>query len=107
MASATLHRADVGGFAGPARCYQLDPPMKFAGQEYRYVTIWVQKEYAHQGAEVCIVPATESGACALPSVRKLGGSITLHDTPDTADYVNGVHFLALQALGGYSFEVAR
>lgn len=103
MATATVHIAEVGGCAGPARCYRLDPPARLNGAEYDYVTIWVQPAYAHQNAEVVVVPADETGASAIRSLRPQGGSVTLHDdyTPGDTVYEDGVRWLALRMLGDY------
>lgn len=106
MAVATLHLADVGGFPGSARCWQLDPPAQVEGRTVEYVTVYVQEGYAHQAPEVCTVPALkDSGAVDGRSVRRIVGSFTLGGDPDSPEYVDGCHFLALQFLGGYNVTV--
>lgn len=108
MATATLHLSEVGGWPGPAMCWKLDPPKAFGGFTAEYVVTCIVQEFPYQNAEVFCVPADESGACVDPSrsVRKRGGSITLHETPDTPDYVAGAHWFALQGLGGYNAQAA-
>lgn len=101
MATATVHINQVGGFAGPARCYRLDPPARLNGHDHEYVTVWIQAALGHQNAEVVTIAATETGASAYPSVRRQGGSMTLHATPDTPEYLEGAYWLALRGLGGY------
>ncbi|WP_282778330.1 MULTISPECIES: hypothetical protein [unclassified Nocardia] len=107
MATATLHIADLGGYAGPARCYRLDPVPVINGAPAPFVTIWVQRGYAHQMPEVNVVPATSSGACATRSVMAAPGSFTLHFEPVTDEQIDGAHWLALQALGGYTVSGQR
>lgn len=106
MATATVHVDDVGGYAGPARCYQLDPPAQIDGETHEYVTAWVQPRYAHQAAEVAVVPATESGASASPSLRRSAGSFVLPVDPDTPERIAGAYWMALLMLGGYEIVPA-
>ncbi|MBF6411021.1 hypothetical protein [Nocardia farcinica] len=102
MATATVHIPDVGGFPGPARCFKVDPPY----QGHEYVTVWAQRAFGDlQGPEAGVVVATETGACAEPSVRRRPGSFTLHDDPDTPERTEGAFWLALQLLGGYQIAV--
>lgn len=98
MATATVHIDDVGGFAGRARCYTVDPPFEGHG----YVTIWVQPGFTgHQRPEAVVVPATESGAPAEMSLMRRPGSYVLHDEASTDDQFAGACWLALLMLGGY------
>ncbi|MFC9892099.1 hypothetical protein ACFVMC_00255 [Nocardia sp. NPDC127579] len=101
MAKATIHVADVGGYPGPARCFEVDPPYGGA----RYVTVWVQRSFGqHQLAEACVVPATETGACAEHSLKRRPGSYVLHEEPNTPQRIDGAYWLALLMLGGYQTE---
>lgn len=105
MPAATLHIDDLGGYAGPARCYKLDTPKTFSdGVVAHYVTVWIQPGYGWQDPEVSLVPATETGACLTTSVRRRPGSYVLHDDPDTPEYVEGAYWLALTQLG---YEMTR
>lgn len=101
MATATVHIDDVGGFAGRARCYAVDPPY----EGHRYITIWVQPGFTgHQRPEAAVVPATETGAAAEMSLMRRPGSYVLHGSVDTSEAFDGACWLALLMLGGY--EVA-
>ncbi|WP_280317313.1 hypothetical protein [Nocardia wallacei] len=101
MPTATVHIESVDGFAGPARCFRVDPPY----QGHDYVTVWAQRAFGiHQGPEVALVPATETGAAAGPTLMRRPGSFVLHDDPDTPERIDGAYWLALLMLGGY--EVA-
>ena len=93
-----MQSESVGGSPGPARCYAVDPP--YLGQ-HRHVTVWVQPPYGHQLAEVCVVPAHESGAAAGTSLMRHAGSTPLHHdyTPGDVAYEDGVRWLALLLLG--------
>jgi hypothetical protein len=103
MATATVHIESVGGFAGPARCFKVDPP--FMGSDY--VTIWAQTGFGeHTLPEACVVPATETGACAERSLKRRPGSFVLHDDPDTPERVDGAYWMALLMLGGYEITDA-
>lgn len=98
MPTATVQVETVGGYPGVARCYKVDPP--YQGSDY--VTAWVQPSFGkHQLPEVGVVPAVESGACAEPSMKRRPGSFVLHDSPDTAEKIDGAFWLALLMLGGY------
>lgn len=102
MATATVQVAEVGGYAGPARCYKIDPP--FEGHEY--VTVVAVPGYGglvRPKAEV--FPAKDSGACAEFSLMSRPGSFTLHDEPATTDKIEGAFWWALMSLGGYVIEV--
>ena len=97
-----MYLESVGGFAGPARCYAVDPPY----QGHDYVTVWVQPPMGHQLAEVCAVPAHESGAATGQSLMRRPGSTPLHEdyVPGDEVYEDGVRALALMLLGGYAIE---
>lgn len=101
MAKATLHLDNVGGHAAPARVWRLDPPAQINGQQHEFVAIWIIPGAGYQDPEVVTVAATETGAIAGRSVQRRAGSYVLPGNPDTLDYVNGAHWLALQLLGGY------
>ncbi|MBF6301154.1 hypothetical protein IU459_26950 [Nocardia amamiensis] len=105
MATATLHIADVGGYAGPARCYRLDPPARIGGIQHQYVTAWISRAAHHQNAEVNVVAACETGSSAYTSLHRRGGSFVLHEDPVTPEQVEGAYWLALLMLGGY--EIAQ
>lgn len=106
MATATLHLAEVGGFPGSARCWQLDPPAVIAGRPTEFVTVYVQEGFAHQFPETVTVRALpDSGAVDGQSVMRLPGSFVLPGDPDSPQYIDGCHFLALQFLGGYTVRV--
>lgn len=98
MPTAVVHIAEVGGFAGPARCFAVDPP--YEGSQY--VTVWVQPSFGEfQLPEVAVIPATETGASSEPSLKRRPGSFILHDNPDTPERINGAFWMALLMLGGY------
>ncbi|MFI5781218.1 hypothetical protein [Nocardia sp. NPDC051570] len=99
MADAVLHIDNLGGYAGPARCYKLDPPVRFGDTDHEYVTVWVQPRLPHQNAEVAVVAATASGACATMSVIRQPGSHVLHTDPATTDDLDACHAKALDLLG--------
>lgn len=102
MPTATVQVAEVGGFAGRARCYAIDPP--FEG--HAFVTLCVIPGFgASVRPKVEVFPAVETGACAEPSLTARPGSFTLHDEPDTDDRVEGAYALALLLLGGYRVAV--
>lgn len=99
MATATVHIAEVGGFAGRARTFAIDPPY----EGHSYVTVWVQPGFgAHMRPEVAIVPAVETGAPAEMSMMRRPGSYVLHDEVQTDEQMTGACWLALQMLGGYT-----
>lgn len=98
MATATVHIAEVGGFAGRARTYRLSP--QYEG--YDYVTIWEQPGFgAYQRPEVGVVPATETGAPAEMSMMRRPGSHVLHDAIATDAQMDDACSAALSMLGGY------
>ncbi|MBF6332365.1 hypothetical protein [Nocardia transvalensis] len=104
MATAKLIHDNLGGYPGRARCYQLDPPTTFGGTGHEYVTIWVQPAFSHQHAEVGVIPATASGASALPHIQRHPGSfIPRHNPADKDDdYTDGCYAWALDQLGEYT-----
>lgn len=98
MATATVHIAEVGGFAGVARCFAIDPPY----EGYSHVTLAAVPGYGRLvRPKVDIFPADATGACVETSLMARGGSFTLHDEPDTTERIDGAYWLALQLLGGY------
>lgn len=99
MLTATLHLEEVGGFPGPARTYKLSEPKDFGTTRTDYVTVWFQKGFKFQDPEVGLVPATETGACAEPSMRRRPGSFVLHDNPETPEQIEGAYLYALWSLG--------
>lgn len=109
MATATVHIENVEGFAGPARCFKLDPPVTLGGVDSPYVTVWTQSAYGQLiKPEACLIPATESGAAAPmvpgtpPTLTRQPGSFVMHDDPDTPAVIDGAYALALLMLGGYT-----
>lgn len=109
MPTATVYIESVEGFAGPARCFELDPPLRIGTIEREYVTIWVQAGYGqYTKPEVCLVPATPSGAAAPvipgapPTLMRHPGSFVMHDEPDAPDKIDGAYAFALLMLGGYT-----
>ena len=104
MPKAYVVADNLGGWPGKARLYKLDPPARIAGGEHEHVVIYQQPRFAHQNGELGVVPATEHGAAKTNSVRRQGGSFTLHDDydPSNSDYVEGAYWMALQMLGGYA-----
>ncbi|MGW4719808.1 hypothetical protein [Nocardia sp. NPDC004260] len=102
MATATIHLESVGGFAGRARCFAVDPPY----EGHSYVTIWAQPAFGiYQRAEVAAVPATETGAAAEPSLIRRPGSFVLHKAADTDEEFDWQCWLALQMLGQPGYEL--
>ncbi|KZM68371.1 hypothetical protein [Nocardia terpenica] len=99
MAEAVVHIDELGGYAGPARCYKLSPPVRLDGTDHEYVTVWVQPRLPHQNAEVAVVAATGTGACATLSLIRQPGSHVLHTDPATGEDVHGCHAKALDLLG--------
>ncbi|MGW2666117.1 hypothetical protein ACWCW7_34620 [Nocardia tengchongensis] len=104
MATATVQVAEVGGYAGTARCFKIDPP--FEGHDY--VTVVVIPRFGELvRPKVEVFPANETGACAELSRMLMArpGSFVLHDDPDTPQRIEGAYWLALQLLGGHTIEV--
>jgi hypothetical protein len=115
MATATVHLASVGGFAGIARCFALSEPYVDSGGSFNYLTLWVQPSFGKVvGPEVVIIPATETGAAAEPSLKRRPGSFVLHDEPITydqfgtakaaVDKIEGAYQWALLQIG-YDYQV--
>jgi hypothetical protein len=101
MATATVHIAEVGGFAGRARCFTVSPPY----EDHDFVTVWVQQGFGgHMRPEAAVVPATETGAPAEMSMMRRPGSYVLHGEVQTDEQMAGACWLALQMLGGYTVE---
>lgn len=95
--TATLVLDSVAGYSAPARVWRLDPPRP---DGVEYVCTWVEGSTKFQNAEVVAVPCNERGAVLGWSVRKGGGSFTLHTDYDASPaYVDGAHWLALTMLG--------
>ena len=102
MATATVHIAEVGGYAGSARCFAIDPPY----EGHNYVTICAVPGFGNVvRPKADIFPADSTGACAERSLMARGGSFTLHNEPDTPERLEGAYWLALQLLGGYQISV--
>lgn len=100
MATATVHIESVGGYAGPSRCFAIDPP--FEG--YSFVTVCATPGFGGVvRPKADVFPADETGACADPSRSLIArpGSFILHDEPTDPDKIDGAYWLALQLLGGY------
>lgn len=103
MATATLHIAGVGGYAGRTTCWRLDPPVSIDGRDYEYVAQSITQRYDRIAARIRVYPATETAAGALPVLAEVVGSLALRDdyTPGDTAYEDGVRALSLQLLGGY------
>lgn len=103
MPTATVHIAEVGGYAGPTRCYRLSTPVTLGGKASEYVSICVTPTSGTVAAEVRVYPAGPTGAAAGMVLAKRAGSFALHDdyTPGDVAYEDGVRRLALGLLGGY------
>lgn len=106
MATATLHLESVGGFAGVACCYRLDPPAQLDGREREYVTLSITPKQGAVPAEIRLYPATVTGSGASLTLAKRVGSFALRDdyTPGDAVYEDGIRALSLMLLGGYVIE---
>lgn len=102
MPTATVHIAEVGGYAGRARCFAVDPP--YNGHEY--VTVCAQPAFGpHQLPEVTVFPATESGACAETTLKRRPGSFVLHKAVETDAEFDWQCWLALLMLGQPGYEL--
>jgi hypothetical protein len=99
MGTATMHIAEVGGYAGRARCFAIDPP--YEGHHYATVCV-VPALGAVTRPEAMTFPAGETGACAELSLKRRPGSYVLHDTVQTDEQFDGACALALLMLGGYT-----
>lgn len=104
MPTATVHIAELGGHAGQARCYRIDPPRKFGDDlEHEYVVVSVVAPTDWTDAEVTVLPSTETGASAYPTLRKRVGSFTPDGDPSASEhYLEGCFAWALASLGGYT-----
>lgn len=71
LGTATVVHEDLGGFAGVAHCYQVDPPLEGS----THVTVWVQTAFGTP--EAVIVAARESGAAV--TMNRLPGSYVRSD----------------------------
>lgn len=101
MPIARLLIPKVRGYAGPARCYVLDPPVTYRGVEYKHVTIWLTPPKAHMEARVFVTPATETGAPAEGMIAEKAGSFTPAGNPfRRPDHLEGCFAWAL-ATNGY------
>ncbi|MDH6279548.1 hypothetical protein [Prescottella agglutinans] len=83
--TATLLAEDIGGYAGGANLYQLDPPLVTAGLSHSHVVVWVQ----HWGQpEAVMVSASPSGA-ARAMVRLPGSYVHPEPTHSGALWLAG------------------
>ena len=82
---ATEVNADVGGRAGPARCYRLDPPL--AGAEL--VTVWVQDAFGSSGPEAVVVQARNETGAPLNMTRLPGSYVGAEPTHSGALFLSG------------------
>ncbi|MGV9540942.1 hypothetical protein ACWDSF_06415 [Nocardia beijingensis] len=102
MPTATVHIDDVGGYAGRARCFKLDPPY----EGHAYATVCVQPSFGpHQLPEVVVYPAGDSGAAAERSLKRRPGSYVLHEPADTDEKFDGACWLSLLMLGQPGYEI--
>ncbi|WP_405490511.1 hypothetical protein [Nocardia sp. NBC_00511] len=101
MATATIQVAEVGGFVGRARCFEIDPPY----ETHSYVTICVTPALGGVvRPKADIFPATETGACAERSLMARAGSFVLHEEADTEQKLDDSYAWALMLLGGYAIQ---
>lgn len=77
--------ANVGGFAGPARCYRLNPPL--GGHEF--VTVWVQDAFGAQGPEAVVVAAHDESGAAKNMTRLPGSYVGATPAHSGALWLNG------------------
>ncbi len=85
MNTATEVNSNVGGFAGPARCYRLDPPLG----EHEYVTVWVQDAFGAQGPEAVVVAALDKSGAAKSMTRLSGSYVGATPTHSGALWLSG------------------
>lgn len=85
MHTATEVNDNVGGFAGPARCYRLDPPLG----EHEYVTVWVQDAFGAQGPEAVVVAAHDESGAAKNMTRLPGSYVGATPAHSGALWLNG------------------
>lgn len=111
--TAAVHIPHIEGHPGFARTFKLSHPLP---DGHQFVTIWVQPSFGNAvGPEVVIIPATESGACAEPSIKRRPGSFVMHEEPLAVDatgngsrvehVIDGAYRMALMMLGGYGLEI--
>lgn len=88
MGTAVLVEDGVGGFAGPATLYRIDPPMR--GTDH--VLLYYRPPISGLEGQLTVVLATAGGAVFGQDVRpQLGTHVTAEPN----------HHLALQLAGGY------
>ncbi|CCW14588.1 hypothetical protein EBESD8_51580 [Rhodococcus aetherivorans] len=94
MPTAVLVDDGVGGFAGPASLYRIDPPIK--GTDH--VLVYYRPPMMGQEGQLTVVLATPGGAVFGQDVRPQQGT---HVTREPN------HHLALQLAGGYQIVDAE
>lgn len=94
MPTAVLVEDGIGGFAGPASLYRIDPPMK--GTDH--VLVYYRPPILGQEGQLTVVLATAGGAVFGQDVRPQQGT---HVTREPN------HHLALQLAGGYTIVDAE
>lgn len=94
MPTAVLVEDGIGGFAGPASLYRIDPPLK--GTDH--VLVYFRPPIAGQEGQLTVVLATAGGAVFGQDVRPQAGT---HVTREPN------HHLALQLAGGYTIVEAE
>lgn len=94
MPTAVLVGDGIGGFAGPASLYRIDPPMK--GTDH--VLVYFRPPIMGQEGQLTVVLATAGGAVFGQDVRPQQGT---HITREPN------HHLALQLAGGYQIVDAE
>ncbi|WP_182357791.1 hypothetical protein [Tomitella gaofuii] len=84
MNTAKLMLDEIGGFAGPARCYEMFPPL--AGQ--RFVTVFTSEAFKNR--ETVVVPSygPDRGGAAK-SMQRLPGSVSGFAQHEYALFVAG------------------
>lgn len=73
---------------GPARCYQLSPPLiePQTGAAVEYVTVVVQGGYRQQQLPELLVYAANPANGGATSMKRLPGSQPLYFWPDTPEH---------------------
>lgn len=84
-AGKAIEVSEPGGFAGPAKCFKLDPPLQ--GNEY--VTIWTQDAYGASSPEVVVVAAKDETGAAKNLVRLVGSYVGETPTHSGALFLAG------------------
>ena len=109
MPIATLHIAEVGGYAGRTVCWRLDPPVRIDGRDYEYVSQSITERYDRVPARIRVYPATETAAGALPVLAEVVGSFALRDDylPGDQAYEDGIRAWSLGMLGGYEIQAEQ